>query len=312
MSENDAVAILSGMTASGKSAIAHELALSHGKIEIINADSVIVHRGLDIGSAKPSQKELAQVPHHLVDILDPDEPFTAADFRRKTLEALEQIHSKGKRAIIVGGTGFYLKALLFGLWEAPEPSTEAREKLRAETAPLSNEALHLRLSTKDKKAALRIPVGDRYRIIRALEIAELSGKKISDLERALPLKPDPRFRLLVIDRPKDELEKRIEERARRALSLGWIEEVQVLLKKYPTARTLDVVGYKQIRSYLEGRKPQGRKTELNLEGLVSEITLATRQLCKRQRTWFKSQRHAKWFELDREREGLMGELGEIY
>lgn len=304
------VAILSGTTASGKSALAIQWAFHfpQNTIEIINADSMLVYREMDIGTAKPTQSELSLIPHHLVNIRSPDEPFTAGDFYRAVQETLSDIEARGKRALIVGGTGFYLKALLYGLWDAPPADAELRQKLDL----LTNQELFQKLQAQDPLTAQRISTQDRYRLIRALEMMTLTGKKVSELESTARKQPDPRFDLLVIDRKNDELFERISQRTREMLNYGLIDEVQRIQTHYPEARSLGAVGYAQTCDYLAQRVPSGRKIKPGLPGLQDEIELATRQLVKRQRTWFRGQPAASHFILDSDLEKLTFRLQMIY
>jgi tRNA dimethylallyltransferase len=305
------IAILTGPTATGKTGLALELAEKHGSVEIINADSLLVYRGMDIGTAKPSQEELNRVPHHLIDIREPHEPFTAGDFHRGAMKAIDRIHARGKRALIVGGTGFYLKTLLYGLWPAPKSDPALRAKLENEL----NDELYQRLEKRDPQAALRIGKNDRYRLIRALEMIELSGKSPSEMQAQAPKVPDPRFELWVLDRPMEELSKRIEKRTEAMLRQGLIEEVKTLCARYEgqeMPRALSSVGYQETRDFLAGNLPEGRRIAPGIPGLQSEISLSTRQLVKSQRTWFRGEKASKWFTLDQDLPPLKDAWKDIY
>lgn len=289
------VAILTGTTASGKTGISLDFASRFvrdggAELEVVNADSLLVFRGFDIGTAKPTLEERRGVPHHLIDIRDANEDFTAGDFVREVAAALDDIHSRGKRAMIVGGTGFYLKALLFGLWDAPKAPPELRAKLHERT----NRELYDRLMAVDEESALRITLNDRYRLIRAVETLETTGRTPSELEaEAAARGPVPGLSLFITDRESEELRRRIEKRTRQMLGSrlneGLVEEVRSLLAKYPGARPFESVGYAETVAFLEGRKPEGRKIADGMAGLESEIVLSTTQLAKRQRTFFKGQ-----------------------
>lgn len=305
--------ILTGPTASGKSGIALEWARHSRKtssppskpIEIINADSLNIYREFNIGTAKPTAAERAEIPHHLIDIRDAREGYTAADFVRDVNAYIADIQARGARALIVGGTGFYLKALLYGLWDAPATDAALRTQLEAHPT----EFLRAQLQEIDPQAGARIGPSDRYRMIRALEIHKLSGKTLTEIESAQNQTPDPRFELFVIDREKDELDARIAARTRAMIEAGLVEEVRGLLMRYPEARALQSVGYAETIAYLREEKPEGRVPRPGLEGLCDEITLGTRQLAKRQRTWFRGEKAAKIFILDRERDRLEAEAG---
>ncbi len=294
------IGILTGPTATGKSSLALELATHHRNIEIINADSLLVYRGMNIGTAKPTPQELAQVPHHLIDIRDPNESFTAGEFCRAAEAAIQAIQNKGKRVLIVGGTGFYLKSLLFGLWDAPAADLNFRKELDEKTNP----QLFRELEQRDPPSALRIGQSDRYRLVRALEIIHLTGRSPTELQSHVKKEADPRFKLWIIDRSTSELTQRIEQRTQAMLHQGLIEEFKSLQLQFPGSRSLESIGYKQVAHYLAARQPPGRKVKSGLEGLSDEIQLATRQLVKSQRTWFRNQSlHVSssiWFNLDSE------------
>lgn len=303
--------ILTGPTASGKSGWALALAQRHRDVEIINADSLLVYRGLDIGTAKPTAEELAAVPHHLIDIRDPDQPYTAGDFVREVETALSLIHQRGRRALIVGGTAFYLRALLFGLWDSPPSDPTVRTALEA----LTNPELYARLESQDAAAARRIGINDRYRMLRFLEIIQLTGNLPSDLRAAETREADPRFELVVIDRQDEALSARIAQRTAQMLAAGLLNEAQSLRSRWPRARALQSVGYKQSVDYLDGIKPAGRKIPEGLAGLAQEITLATRQLVKRQRTFFNGESLravSRKFTLEADSHGLQAFLEEFY
>ncbi|MBS1960807.1 MAG: tRNA (adenosine(37)-N6)-dimethylallyltransferase MiaA [Bdellovibrionales bacterium] len=319
------VAILTGTTASGKTAAALEFCRRHREIEIVNADSLLVFRGFDIGTAKPSVEELAEIPHHLIDIRDPDELYTAGDFVRDCEAALADVHSRGKRALIVGGTGFYLKAMLYGLWDAPKAPPELRKKLESR----SNQELYDELFAVDEEAALRITRNDRYRLIRAAETMATTGKTPTALEAEASARPAIKgLSLFVTDREPEALKARIAARTDAMIAAGFLDEVSRLLKEFPGVRPFDSVGYAEAVAYLEGRPPEGRRVAEGIAGLKDEIRLATHQLAKRQRTFFKGQFKSrpgspagcggerspdlKFFRLDEDRGKLVDALEEIY
>jgi tRNA dimethylallyltransferase len=302
------IGILTGPTATGKTGVAIEWALRHANIEIVNADSLLIYRGMDIGTAKPTLEERCGIVHHLIDVRGPAEPYTAGDFVRETGEAIAAIEAKGRRALIVGGTGFYLKALLYGLWDAPK----SEPALRAELEKLETKALYEELERVDPESAHRISLGDRYRLVRAVEMIRLSGKTPSQLEAESPKQADPRFALWIIDREQAELEERIVGRTRAMLGAGLVEETRRLYEAHPGVRPLLAVGYEQTIAFLEGREPEGRKIRSGLSGLEDEIVLATRQLVKRQRTWFRGQTEGQWFKLDDDRTSLDRAFEETY
>jgi tRNA dimethylallyltransferase len=281
------VMILAGPTAAGKTALALAMARAlspRARVEIINADSVCFYREFDIGSAKPTPAERAEVPHHLIDVAGPLDTYHAGRFLADCEAKIAEIRARGAFPLIVGGSGFYLKALRHGLWDAPPTSPEFRARLEtAETASLFE-----RLRIKDATHAEKIGPNDRYRIIRALEIIELSGNLPSELETRMDKTPDPRFALWVVERDREELSLRIRARIEAMIAAGWIEEVMRLRDTYPTSRTLHAVGYQQVLDFINGDEPEGRKVRPGIPGLIDEIDLAHRQLAKQQRTWLKS------------------------
>ncbi len=299
--------VLTGPTAVGKTSLALQIARTLG-LEIVNADTVCFYRHFDIGSAKPSELEQNEIPHHLIDVADPLENYHAGRFLSDCKKALAEIHSRGKRALIVGGSGFYLKVLRYGMWDAPAGSPEFRAELQG--VPL--EELFLRLQAQDPVHAQKIGANDRYRLVRALEILALSEKKPSELESGMSRTPDPAFRLFVVDREKTALEERMLVRIRAMLDRGWIEETRVLREKFPGSRILRSVGYAQILDHLDGVKPQGRKLRPGTAGLIDEITLAHHQLAKQQRTWFKSLEPDAIFTLDRDEAVIQEKILKTY
>jgi tRNA dimethylallyltransferase len=287
------IGILTGCTASGKTSLAIELAVRYGRVEIINADSLLVYKKMNIGTAKPTAAELAQIPHHLIDLQTPDQNFTAGEFFRAAESMIQEIQDRGNRPLIVGGTGFYLKSLLFGLWDAPSQDASFRKSLDA-----------------------FIGQADRYRLVRALELIYLTGQTPSELQAQLPAVPDPRFNLWILDREPTELDRRIKLRTGEMIQNGLIEEVAQLQAEFPESRALLAVGYAQTVDFLAGKKPAGRKLPPGLPGLQDEIELATRQLVKSQRTWFRGQMarvpSSRWFVLDKDRSDLEEAFKAVY
>lgn len=313
------IVILTGPTASGKTAFALEMAerlraMGEPPIEIINADSILVYRGFDIGSAKPGKAELARVTHHLIDCNTPEQPFTAGDFAREARAAIAAIEARGARPLIVGGTGFYLKALVHGMWgdQSLQKGIKTDASLREKLEQLANTELYSELRAKDARAALKIGPNDRYRLVRAIEIIRQTGRTPSDLDRETSRDPDPRFDLWWIDREPEELEKRIRKRTSELLARGFVDEVRGLLKNHPKCRALKSVGYAQVVAFLNETPPEGRVPRPGLAGLEDEIVLATRQMVRRQRNWFRGQTKARRFVLDADRAKLESEFLKIY
>ncbi len=281
------VVVIGGVTASGKTAAAIELAKAEGG-ELVGADSVQVYRGFDIGSAKPSARELAGVRHHLIDVMDPDEEIDAARYASLASAAIEDIASRGKLPIVVGGTGLWIRALLRGLVDLPEPDASVRARLEEEADALGTSALHARLRAIDPFAAARIHPNDRRRIVRALEVYQQTGRPLGELwsEHA---RGAPRYdaRCVALDRPREELDVAIKARVRAMLEAGWVEETRALLERFgPGVRPMQSVGYRQIADHLL----QG----VSLEDTERRVYKATRIYTRRQRTWFRGEPGFTW------------------
>jgi len=273
--------VIIGPTAGGKTAlsirIARIFAETHDRPgEVVSADSVQVYRGLDIGSAKPTAEEQAGIPHHLIDIVDPIEPFTVHDWLGRAEACIAEIRSRGRVPIVVGGTHLYIKALLDGLFEGPEPDPQRRADLMS--TPLSE--LRTRLEQVDPQAAARIHPNDQRRTVRALEVYDLTGTPISQLQKqwdeAAPKNDD--FRVFALRWPTDDINRRINARVRGMLEQGLVEEVRSLGPSLGV-QAREALGYKQILSAIEGRT--------TLDKAVEQIKIETRRFAKNQRTWLK-------------------------
>jgi len=288
ITEKPRVAVLVGATAVGKTAVAIALARGIGA-EIVNADSLQVYRELNIGTAKPTKEERALAPHHLIDVVDPPEPYDAARFCREGREVLAELESRGVPPLVVGGTGLYLKALLAGLFAEGEPATQVREHLRGELQVLGLPALYQRLLHLDPATADRLHPHDTYRIIRALEVLEATGKPLSEFINAHRFQDAPYTVLkLGLALPREELYQRIETRVEIMLQQGWLEEVQGLLDRYPPdLKPLQALGYRHLINYLTGR--------WSWEEALTLLARDTRRYAKRQLTWFSSDPEIKWF-----------------
>ncbi|MGP8050877.1 MAG: tRNA (adenosine(37)-N6)-dimethylallyltransferase MiaA [Desulfobaccales bacterium] len=282
------VAVLLGPTAVGKTAVALELA-RRLKAEIVNADSLQVYRELDIGTAKPSPAERLLVPHHLVDVADPPEPYDAARYSREGRAALAALHARGTPPLVVGGSGLYLKALLYGLFEEGSPRAEIRGRLQRELTDLGPLHLHQRLAALDPITAGRLHHNDRYRILRALEVMEASGRPLSELFQAHRFRHCP-YRLLKLGLriPREELDSRIALRIETMLAQGFLQEVADLLGRYPPdLKPLQSLGYRHLRQYLNG--------ERSWEESLAALQVDTRRYAKRQATWFRADPEIEWF-----------------
>lgn len=283
--------IILGPTAVGKSELALELAQKFS-FEIINADSMQLYRGMDIGSAKPSLKERSLVTHHLIDIKDPDEEFSAAQFKNEARNIIFSLTQEGKWALVVGGTGFYLKALTKGLFPAPSADLKLRRKLREKGEAKGKWYLYQELEKVDPEAASKIHPNDDFRIIRALEVFYLTGKPISQQQKKHQFKHSPFIVLKIgLMRDRKEIYHRIEQRVDKMIKSGLVEEVKQLSKRgYPlTIKPFQSLGYKQILNYLQG--------DLSLDEAVSLIKRNTKRYAKRQLTWFRKDPEIKWFTL---------------
>jgi tRNA dimethylallyltransferase len=281
-----AIAIM-GPTASGKTAAALEIA-RHVPCEIMSVDSALVYRGMDIGSAKPSAEELAAVPHHLIDILDPLESYSAMQFREDALRLVHEIQARGKLPLLVGGTMLYFKALRDGLDDLPQADPEVRARLDEEAARIGVPGLHARLAGVDPETAARLKPNDSQRIQRALEIFELTGTPMSQLLAKAPREELPFALLPLALEPSDRsvLHARIAARFDAMLNApggGLIEEVKRLRARgdlHLGLPSMRCVGYRQAWEYLDG--------EYDLATLREKGIAATRQLAKRQLTWLRS------------------------
>ena len=277
---------LSGPTASGKSSLAIPLARRLGA-EIVSVDSMAVYRGLDVGTAKPTPEQREAVPHHLLDVVEAGEAYSVARWLTDAAEALAGCRARGRAILFVGGTPLYLRALRDGLAPLPPADPVIRAALAAEAGRLGPESLHARLATIDPAAASRIHPRDSKRTIRALEVAEMTGRPLSE---AFAPAPDPIFerRLLIVDRPRTALYRRIDLRVGEMFSAGIIAETRAALATPggigPTAR--QAAGYAETIALLEGR--------LDLAEAVRRTQQRTRQLAKRQLTWLRSFAAATW------------------
>jgi tRNA dimethylallyltransferase len=288
-----------GPTAAGKTELALGLAEALGG-EIVGADSRQVFRRLDIGTAKPTAAERARVPHHLIDVADPDERFDAARYRELALAAVRDIHRRGRVAVVCGGTGLYLRALLHGLFEGPPASPSLRAALRAEEERGGPGTLHRRLAAHDPATAARLHPRDVFRIVRALEVLELTGRPISAWQDDHHF-ADTTLAPLVIGcgRPRDELAARIEARCRAMIANGLLDEIGALAARGygPEHAPLRSVGYREIGAHLRG--------ELDFATAFDAFTRATRRLAKRQLTWFRADPAIRWLHPDRDRDAAL-------
>jgi len=284
------IVCLVGPTASGKTALAIELAERIGA-EIVSADSRQAYRRLDIGTAKPTVAERERVRHHCLDLVEPDEGFDAARFRRAAEAALADIHARGRRALVVGGTGLYVRALLRGLCPAPP----AEPRLRA--------TLHRRLAALDPPTAARVHPRDAVRIVRALEVGLVSGRRLSEWQAGHRFAAGAYDPLVIgLAWPVAPLEERITARARAMVDAGFLDEVRALASSglAATAPGLQAVGYRELRACLEGR--------LDMRQALAATVRATHRFAKRQRTWFRREPGIVWRHPEEERRRIGAEV----
>jgi tRNA dimethylallyltransferase len=296
--------VLTGPTGSGKTALGLDLAERLGA-EIVSMDSMALYRGMDVGTAKPTRAERARVPHHLIDVLDPWEAASVAWWLERAAACCREIQDRGKRVLFVGGTPLYLKALLHGLFDGPGGDPAIRDRLTQEAEAAGPHALHKRLARVDPAAAARLHVNDVRRVIRALEVWEITGQPISSRQRQWPesrgsriedrgskdapqsaLDPrssilDPRSSILWLDLPRQELYERINRRVEQMFAAGLVEEVRALraLPRPLGREAAQALGYKEVFAYLDGKA--------SLAETVAQVQTRSRNFAKRQVTWFR-------------------------
>ncbi len=289
------VVCLVGPTASGKTAIAMELAVTLGA-EIVSADSRQIYRTLDIGTAKPTAAERRLVPHHCLDLVEPEAAYDAAQFRTAASSALAAAHARGCPALVVGGTGLWIRVLLRGLCPAPPRAPAIRAALRALGARRGGAELHRYLCALDPPAAARIHPRDAVRVERALEVALASGRRLSEWQAGHGFAETP-YDVLVIglDVPAPALDAGIASRARAMVANGFVEEVRGLRARGvpDAAPAWASVGYREMRAHVDGG--------CDLETALAALVRATRRFAKRQRTWFRAERGIVWRSPDAER-----------
>lgn len=290
------VIVICGPTAVGKTAAAIELARAVGG-EIISADSMQVYRHMDIGTAKPTAAEQAAVRHHLIDIVDPDEPFDAATYAVLGRQAAAEVSRRGLTPVVVGGTGLYIKALLSGLFRTDARDPAVRSRLRAEAESIGPAALHARLAQCDPQTAARLHPNDTVRILRALEVFEVTGRPISELQREHRFADTP-FRALTIGLSMERaaLYRRIDRRVEAMVAAGLEEEVRRLLAKGygPGLRPMQSIGYSHMAAFIAG--------SLSREECLRTLQRDTRRFAKRQWTWFRAYPDIAWLSPEQPRE----------
>ncbi len=288
-----------GPTASGKSALALALAEALGG-EIVNADALQVYRGFDIGTAKPTLAERTRVPHHLVDILDPAERYSAGEFARRARIALGEIAARGRPAILVGGSGLYLRALWSGIAPLPPVDAAVRGRLLERLAGEGLSALYADLGAVDPATAARLGAGDTQRILRALEVALATGENLTSWIARQPFGSEPlAMRKIGLTLPRGLLYDAIAARVAAMLKEGWLEEVRALLAAgvERASPAFQAIGYRQWLGYLDG--------ETGFEAAGQQVVTLTKRFAKRQETWFRREAGVEWWDARRSRECLM-------
>ncbi|HXI91666.1 MAG TPA: tRNA (adenosine(37)-N6)-dimethylallyltransferase MiaA [Blastocatellia bacterium] len=291
LSTNQLIPVIVGPTASGKSDLGIKLALARNG-EIINLDSVQVYRGIYIATAKVPQAERQGVPHHLIDIVEPTENFTAGDYARLAPRTIREVESRNHTAILVGGTGFYLRALVKPLFEGPPTDSRLRERLAASRDRKGPEHLHRMLKRVDPQAAVNLSPRDWPRTMRALEVYFQTGLRISESQPKMPPPPElaSRTRVIVLNPPREELYSRINKRADEMFDSGLVEEVESLISSGipPAAKAFQAHGYRRVVEYLQGKRTR--------DDALNQMKLDTRHYAKRQLSWWRSWPGVKWIE----------------
>jgi tRNA dimethylallyltransferase len=276
--------LLLGPTGSGKTALSLELGERFGG-EIVSCDSVAVYRGMDLGTAKPTKEERARLPHHLIDVADLNQPFTAGEYSRQARAALHEIAGRGHLPIVTGGTGLYLRALTEGLFAGPERQQELRARLQRSREKHGEGWLHRLLVRLDPASAARIHANDAAKLIRAIEVCLAARKPLSQVMARDPLSG---FRLLRIglNPPRQELYARLNHRASEMFAAGLVDETRGLLDRFGTVKALDSLGYRQAMAVLAGT--------LSAEAAIEAAQQGHRNYAKRQMTWFRREPDVHW------------------
>jgi len=288
--QNITIPVITGPTAVGKTSVSIELA-KQLKGEIISADSLQIYKYFDIGTAKPTKIELKKVKHHLIDVLSPEERFTAGDFYNYCKIKIPEIIKKEKKPIISGGTGLYLWTILNGISEIPKTKKEIREKVKKELKNHGIEFLKEKLKKIDPEIYNKIDLKNPVRITRAIEVFYQTGKKLSTLQkRTTPLPYE--FKVFILTMPLKKLYKKISERTEKMLKKGWIDEVKFILKKYPNASGLGSIGYKEIKEYLENK--------INYSDMKNKIIKRTKEYARKQIIFWRRYKEAIWIDIEKE------------
>ena len=282
--------LILGVTASGKASLGFELAKRLDG-EIISVDSMKVYRRMDIGTAKPSLERQRQIRYHLIDVVEPSQSFSVDQFLEQTDAAVSRIQAAGRQVVAVGGTAMYIKALLHGLFEGPASDPVIRQRLIDRIADEGLSALHRRLAAVDPQAAARIHPNDQRRIVRALEVYELTGKPISALQKQWETEAADDWYVIGLRRPKEVENHRINLRVKRMAQEGLLDEVKSLLAESEpmSKQARAAIGYSEVIAHLQGA--------YSFEEAIERIKINTRKLAKAQRTWFKTFRNVHWIDI---------------
>lgn len=290
MSELPRRVALVGPTASGKSAVAMAAAERIGVVELVSIDSMQVYRGMDVGTAKPTPDERRRVRHHLLDLVEPTEEFTVAEFQRAYAAALIDIADRGHRAVLVGGTGLYHRAVIDSL-DLPGEWPALRRRLEGETARVGTEAMHARLATLDPRAAARMEPTNARRIVRALEVIEGSGRRFSSFGPGLDAYPPTDVVQIGIRWDRAVLARRIQKRVHGMIADGLVAEVEAILSAGGFSRSAaQALGYKEVAAHLRG--------EIGLHEAIEQIVVRTRQFAVRQLRWFQRDPRVSWVDVE--------------
>jgi tRNA dimethylallyltransferase len=285
--------LILGVTAGGKGKLAFELAKKLDA-EIISIDSMKVYRRMDIGTAKPSKDVQNQIKYHLIDVVEPSESFSVDTFLSLTAKAVKDIESKGKPVVAVGGTAMYIKALLYGIFDGPSTDESIRHQLKEQISQVGLAELHKNLTQVDPAAAERIHPNDEKRIIRALEVYKLTGKPISAFQQQFASQPKDDWLVLGIQRDKTDASHRINERVKKMIDAGLVDEVKTLLAELKplSAQARCAIGYAEIIDYFQGKE--------TLDNTIENIKINSRRFAKAQRTWFKTFRFVNWLDVQQD------------
>jgi tRNA dimethylallyltransferase len=271
---------LTGPTASGKTSVGVSLARLLGA-EVLALDSMTLYRGMDIGTAKPTLTEQGGIPHHLIDIIDPWKSTSVSEYREWARKAVDEVELRGRRPLFVGGTALYLKTLLRGLFQGPGANVELRKRLERDAVELGDSVLHDRLAALDPATAARLHPHDRRRIVRALEVFELTGRPISTLQAEHDQRAPAEVQVIALELPRASLHDRINRRVLRFFDLGLVEEVRGLqaAERPLCPVAAEAIGYREVIAMLAGRA--------SLSETIERVQARSRQFAKRQATWFR-------------------------